>query len=568
MMQAFHYDGSFSGHFGHACVHTRMDYDLESAEGVRKFRQFMEEAADLVVRYGGSLSGEHGDGQSRAELLPKMFGSELIQAFREFKSIWDPDWKMNPGKVVDAYRVDDNLRLGVRYDPWIPETHFKFPDDHGSFASAALRCVGIGNCRRGEGGVMCPSYMVTRDEMHATRGRSRLLFEMLQGEIVTGGWRDKHVREALDLCLACKGCKSECPVNVDMATYKAEFLSHYYHRRLRPIHAYAIGLIHWWARLASLAPTVVNFFSQTPIFRSTSKTIAGIAQERQIPKFARETFKHAFRKRRSLVTQQGDKPQVILWPDTFNNYFHPHVAMAAVEVLEHAGFDVRVPEQSLCCGRPLYDYGMLDLAKHQLRNIFGVLKTELAAGIPIVGLEPSCVAVFRDEAVNLFPNDENAKRIKQQTFLLSEFLEKYAKNYQPPVLVRKAVLHPHCHHKALMKTTAEENVLSKLGLDYELLSAGCCGMAGGFGFEKEHYEVSIAVGERILLPIVRNTPKETLIIADGFSCREQIAQVTGRQALHLAQVIQMAIRDDAHTPRNGALSQPSTIAQEIDWQTQ
>ena len=242
--------------------------------------------------------------------------------------------------------------------------------------------------------------------------------------------------------------------------------------------------------------------------------------------------------------------------------------MAAVEVLEHAGFDVRVPEQPLCCGRPLYDYGMLDLAKHQLRNIFRVLKPELAAGIPIVGLEPSCVAVFRDEAVNLFPNDENAKRIKQQTFLLSEFLEKYAKNYQPPVLARKAVVHPHCHHKALMKTTAEENVLSKLGLDYELLSAGCCGMAGGFGFEKEHYEVSIAVGERILLPIVRNTPKETLIIADGFSCREQIAQVTGRQALHLAQVIQMAIRDEARTPRNGALSQPSTIAQEIDRQTQ
>jgi FAD/FMN-containing dehydrogenase/Fe-S oxidoreductase len=568
LLDRYGYKCDLYGHFGQGCVHTRIDFDLQTHDGVKTYRAFVHDAADLVVSYGGSLSGEHGDGQSRAELLPKMFGSELIQAFREFKSIWDPDWKMNPGKVVDAYRVDDNLRLGVRYDPWIPETHFKFPDDHGSFASAALRCVGIGNCRREEGGVMCPSYMVTRDEMHATRGRSRLLFEMLQGEIVTGGWRDKHVREALDLCLACKGCKGECPVNVDMATYKAEFLSHYYHRRLRPIHAYAIGLIHWWARLASLAPTVVNFFSQTPIFRSASKTIAGIAQERQIPKFARETFKHAFRKRRSLVTQQGDKPQVILWPDTFNNYFHPHVAMAAVEVLEHAGFDVRVPEQSLCCGRPLYDYGMLDLAKHQLRNIFGVLKTELAAGIPIVGLEPSCVAVFRDEAVNLFPNDENAKRIKQQTFLLSEFLEKYAKNYQPPVLVRKAVLHPHCHHKALMKTTAEENVLSKLGLDYELLSAGCCGMAGGFGFEKEHYEVSIAVGERILLPIVRNTLKETLIIADGFSCREQIAQVTGRQALHLAQVIQMAIRDDAHTPRNGALSQPSTIAQEIDRQTQ
>jgi FAD/FMN-containing dehydrogenase len=226
LMQAFHYGGSFYGHFGHACVHTRIDFDLESAEGVRKFRQFMEEAADLVVRYGGSLSGEHGDGQARGELLPKMFGPELMQAFREFKSLWDPDWKMNPGKLIDSYRLDENLRLGASYDPWEPETHFKFPDDHGSLAAATLRCVGVGKCRRDSGGVMCPSYRVTREEEHSTRGRAHLLWEMTKRDVIKDGWQSEEVKESLDLCLACKGCKSDCPVGVDVATYKAEFLSH------------------------------------------------------------------------------------------------------------------------------------------------------------------------------------------------------------------------------------------------------------------------------------------------------------------------------------------------------
>src|SRR5712692_6074218 len=242
LMNAYKYDGAFYGHFGHACVHTRMNYDLESAEGVRKFRQFMEEAADLVVGYGGSLSGEHGDGQARAELLAKMYGSELVRAFGEFKAIWDPDNKMNPGKVVQPYRIDENLRLGTEYEPPQLVTHFKFPDDEGSIALAALRCVGVGKCRRTNGGTMCPSYMVTLEEEYTTRGRARALFEMLQGKVLTGGWRDQHVKEALDLCLACKGCKGDCPVNVDMATYKAEFLSHYYKGRLRPVSAYAMGL--------------------------------------------------------------------------------------------------------------------------------------------------------------------------------------------------------------------------------------------------------------------------------------------------------------------------------------
>jgi FAD/FMN-containing dehydrogenase/Fe-S oxidoreductase len=548
LLKKYDYTSALYGHFGQGCVHNRVDFDLTSREGIKKFRAFMEEAADIVVGYGGSLSGEHGDGQSRAELLPKMYGPELIQAFREFKTIWDPAGKMNPGKVVDPYRLDENLRLGATYNPAQPETHFAFPDDEGSFAAAALRCVGVGKCRRMDGGTMCPSYMVTRDEAHSTRGRARLLFEMLQGQVIQSGWRDEHVKEALDLCLACKGCKGDCPVNVDMATYKAEFLSHYYQGKLRPMSAYTMGLIYWWARLARRIPSLANFLTQAPVLSDIAKAVIGVAPQRRLPVFASTTFKEWFRKRgsRNAGGKSGGlpSPRVILWPDTFNNYLHPEPLQAAVEVLEAAGYQVVVPEQSLCCGRPLYDHGMLATAERLLRQILKTLEPEIIAGTPIVGLEPSCVAVFRDELTNLFPHDEQAKRLKKQVFVLSEFLEREVENYQPPQLQRKAVVHMHCHHKAIMRTAPEETVLNKLGLDYTVLDSGCCGMAGAFGFEKDHYDVSIACGERVLVPAVRNAEQDTLIIADGFSCREQIAQTTDRRALHLSQVIQLAMHQD------------------------
>jgi Fe-S oxidoreductase len=446
---------------------------------------------------------------------------------------------MNPGKVVDAYSLDQNLRLGTDYHPRHPDTYFQFSEDHGSFARAALRCVGVGKCRRMEGGTMCPSFMVTREEEHSTRGRARLLFEMLQGDVIgKDGWRDASVKEALDLCLACKGCKGECPVNVDMATYKAEFLSHYYEGRLRPRSAYAFGLIFYWARLASRLPGLANFLTQTPLLREVAKAVAGMAPARRIPAFAPQPFKAWFRQRGS---RNDGGPGVILWPDTFNNYFHPETAKAAVEVLEAAGYRVIVPEQELCCGRPLYDYGMLGLAKHLLRQILGTLRAEVAAGVPVVVLEPSCAAVFRDELINLFPHDEDAKRLHHQAFLLSEFLAEKADGFQIPRLPRRALVQGHCHHKALMGMEAEEKVLSKLGLDFEMLDSGCCGMAGSFGFEQgDRYDVSIRAGERVLLPAVRSAPIDTLIIADGFSCREQIAQTTNRQALHLADILQMA----------------------------
>ncbi len=540
LLDEFGYHAALYGHFGQGCLHCRIDFDLATAAGVKRWMAFLERAADLVVGHGGSLSGEHGDGQARAWLLPKMFGVELVQAFGAFKRLWDPAGKMNPGKVVDAFRPDQNLRSGPDDEPRVFETHFAFAEDAGSFARAAARCVGVGACRRVEGGVMCPSYMVTREEEDSTRGRARLLFEMTRDGVVGGGWRDPHVREALDLCLACKGCRSDCPVNVDMATYKAEFLAHYYAGRLRPRAAYAMGLIHWWARLASRFARVSSFFARTRPFSSVLKWLAGVSQRRALPTFASPTFRRWFARR---PQPRAGGRRVLLWPDTFSNFLMTGAARAAVEVLESAGYTVEIPARPLCCGRPLYDWGMLATAKKVWRRTLDGLRPYIRAGVPIVGLEPSCVAAFRDELVGLLPHDEDARRLARQTFLLGEFLDR--EGYQPPRLRRRALVQGHCHHKAVIGMEGETRLLDKIGLDYELLDAGCCGMAGSFGFEADHYDISMAAGERLLLPAVRAADADTLIVANGFSCRQQILQATSRQPLHLAEVLLLALRESA-----------------------
>ncbi len=551
LMDEYGYRGAFYGHFGHGCIHMRVSFDLQSAGGIRKYGEFVERAADLVVGYGGSLSGEHGDGQSRGALLPKMFGPELVNAFREFKSTWDPNNNLNPHKVVDPYLPTENLRLGADYKPLEPETHFKFPDDDGSFAKASLRCIGLGACRKRDSGSMCPSYMVTLEEEHSTRGRAHMLFELLQGEVVREGWQSESVKRALDLCLACKACKSECPANVDIATYKAEFLSHYYEGKSRPLHAYAFGMIDRWARLASMAPRMANFFSRSPAFNRLLRSALRLAPERELPRFAPSSFRQWARKHgvpncgeehgHAANSSRHIGREVVLWVDTFNNYFHPETSRAALEVLRRAGFTVRIPRSHLCCGRPLYDFGMLDRAKSYLRQIMQVLGEQIDAGLPIVVLEPSCASVFRDELQNLFPTEERGIRLRRQTFLLSEFLERHAPGYQPPQLSGKVLLHGHCHHKALMKMSDEESLLRKMGCDLQSLDSGCCGMAGPFGFEKDKFAVSQAVGERVLLPAVRSAAQDTLIVSDGFSCREQIFQATGRKAVHLAEAMRIAL---------------------------
>jgi FAD/FMN-containing dehydrogenase/Fe-S oxidoreductase len=537
LFDRYGYECDLYGHFGQGCVHTRIDFDLETAAGIAKYIEFLHEAAHLVVSMGGSISGEHGDGQSKAELLPIMFGDELMQAFREFKGIWDPHWKMNPGKVIAAYRANENLRLGTHYNPPEMPVHFHYTQDQGSFSRTLLRCVGVGECRKKEG-TMCPSYMATREEMHSTRGRAHLLFEMQRGEVIKGGWQNESVHEALDLCLSCKGCKGECPVNVDMATYKAEFMSHYYEEHSRPLHAYAFGMIDRWAQLASLMPGVANFFTQKNPFAGIAKKILRIAPQRRITRFASQPFTSWARHRPS---QNPSGQRVVLWPDTFNNFYHPEVAKAAYEVLEHAGCYVGVPRTHLCCGRPLYEFGMLDRAKEYLQHVMDTLSEEIRQGVPIIALEPACASVFREELPNLFPFNEQAKRLGKQVFLLSEYLDSKVKGFPFPQLPRNALVHGHCHHKSVLKMDAEESVLKKLGLNFQVLDSGCCGMAGSFGFVEDKYDVSIACGERVLLPAIRAAQEDTLIIANGFSCREQIEQTTKWQPVHLAEVLRMAV---------------------------
>jgi FAD/FMN-containing dehydrogenase/Fe-S oxidoreductase len=566
LLDKYDYYSCMYGHFGDGCLHMRIDFDLKTTPGIETFRKFIKEAAELVVNYGGSLSGEHGDGQSKAEFLPMMFGDKLMEAFSEFKAIWDPTSKMNPGKIIRPYRIDENLRYGADYHPPQLLTHFKFPQQENSFSKATELCVGVGECRREEGGTMCPSYMVTREEKDSTRGRARLLFEMLQGEVLKDGWKNEDVKDALDLCLACKGCKGDCPVNVDMATYKSEFLSHYYEGRARPRYAYVFGLIGWMTRQlfrVPLLPRLANFMTQTPGISNIFKKIAGVAPQRRMPAFAAESFIHWFNRREP---KNQDKPPVILWPDTFNTYFHPTTAQSAVEVLEAAGFQVQVPQQLMCCGRPLYDYGFLDIAESWLKNILKTMSSQIEAGLPFIVLEPSCAAVFREELTNLFPTDLDAKRLCSQTYLLDEFLNKKVPDFKPPHLDREVLVHGHCHHKAIMKMSDEEAMLGKMGIEYHEADSGCCGMAGAFGFEEgEHYDVAIKCGERVLLPEVRKASREDLIVADGFSCREQITQTTDRQALHPAQVLQMALRGDDEKREYPENKYMPTAPTEIDW---
>ncbi|MGA8110934.1 MAG: FAD-binding and (Fe-S)-binding domain-containing protein [Acidobacteriaceae bacterium] len=556
LMKEYGYRSPLYGHFGQGCVHSRINFDLESAPGIRQFRSFLDRATDIVLAHGGSISGEHGDGQARGALLPKMFGAELMGAFSEFKTLWDPDNRMNPGKMIEpldtpVYQPEDNLRLGAGYVSPRPQTFFQFPGEHGSFGEATLRCVGVGACRKESGGTMCPSYMATREEQHSTRGRAHLLWELLEGKVLGAGsqsggatdWHNHAVHEALDLCLSCKACKTECPVNVDMATYKAEFLAHYWDHRLRPPQHYAFGFMDRLAHLASLIPNVTprlaNLTLATPGLSHLIKAILGVAPQRKLPQFAPRSFRHE--KAGNAHTgagQTNNAPAVFLWLDTWNNYFHPQSLAAAAAVLTQAGFTPEIPRRHICCGRPLYDFGLLPAARAYLEKILQELAPQIDAGLRFIFLEPSCASVFRDELVNFFPSDARAKHLRDQTFLLSEFLVRHAPDFQPAQHPgERIVLHGHCHHKSMMKMTDEVDLLRRTGAQVELLDSGCCGMAGPFGFERDKFEVSQTLGERVLLPAVRAATSETILVADGFSCREQIAQNSPRRAVHFAEVI-------------------------------
>ncbi len=554
LMAEYGYRSPLYGHYGQGCVHMRINFDFRSDAGLRKFREFIERAADVVVELGGSFSGEHGDGQSRAVLLPKMFGPELVEAFREFKALWDPDNRMNPGKLSDAARVYDpveNLRYTAQaqaHEAEEPEKHFAFAADHGSLERAAERCVGVGACRNTKGGVMCPSYRATGEEQHSTRGRAHLLWEMLAGALREQGFRSQAVHEALDLCLSCKACKSECPVQVDMARYKSEFLAQHYKGRPRPLQHYIFGFADKMARFGSVAPALTNALLTGRLTSSLIKRIAGVAHERELPRLARKSFQNAREAKQTGTPGLGSEtreaanagqPRVVLWPDTWNNYYHPPTLESAETVLTNAGFSVELPRGHICCGRPLYDFGFLDAARAYLANVLDRMAPQIDAGLPFIFLEPSCASVFKDELRELFPKDKRAELLSEHVWLLADWLAAQAPDFAAGRLSgARILLHGHCHHKAVFGGPEKEIALLRAaGAVVEPIQAGCCGMAGPFGFEADKFEVSKKIASDGLLPAVQSAGPLTVILADGFSCREQIAQLGGREALHFAEVL-------------------------------
>jgi FAD/FMN-containing dehydrogenase/Fe-S oxidoreductase len=523
------------GHFGDGCVHVRIDFDLATKAGAAGYRGFLEEAADLVVGYGGSLSGEHGDGQARAELLGRMYSKPMLAAFGEFKSIFDPANRMNPGKVVDPNALDADLRPAAVRGIRPAGTFFALAEDGGDFTAAVRRCVGVGNCVRPSGGTMCPSYQVTGEEQHSTRGRSRLLFEMLAGDVVTGGWRATEVRDALDLCLACKACRTECPVSVDMATYKAEFLAQHYRGRPRPAAHYSMGYLPTWARAAARAPRAASVLAGMVSRSALLKEAAGIDRHRELPRFARESFQAWFR--RQGGSPAGGGPEVLLWPDTFTNFFAPEIGRAAVRVLRAAGFRVRVPDRPVCCGLTWISTGQLGVARRVIGRTLRAVSPFLASGVPIVGLEPSCTAALRGDVPELVDTPE-AHALAGRIQPVASFLAERAPGWQPPRLGGKAVVQVHCHQQAVLGGYgAEHELLQRSGVEAAVLGSGCCGLAGNFGFEKGHYDVSMACAEQALLPAIRAAEPGTPVICDGFSCRLQVEQSLGLRAKHLVEVL-------------------------------
>ncbi len=543
LLHKYGYRSSLFGHFGDGCIHGRVNFDLRSREGVRDWRAFLHEAAELVVAHGGSLSGEHGDGQAKAELLPLMYGDEVMEVFRSFKRIWDPAGQMNPRKLIDAYKLDDNLRLGPDYAPKSLPTRFHFGGDGGSFAQATERCNGTAKCRARAPGLMCPSYRATGEERYSTRGRARLLFEMTRGEILDDAWNNADIKDALDFCLSCKGCKKECPTAVDMATYKAEFLSHYYTKNRRPRGTALMARIGDWAQFAARVPRLANWMARGRGVGRLARLVAGTAPGRTFPALAQRPFTAGFT---PDALNEGGGDAVVLWPDTFNNYFQPEAASAAAQLLRAAGYRVLLPPRPICCGRPLYDAGLLDVARQRLRTVLESLQPFVDRGIPLVGLEPACMSLFRDEALDLLGEDARARALADRSFLLSEFLER--SGFRPASAARgAAVLHGHCHQKAVFDAGAERRLLEAAGYRVSEPEPGCCGMAGSFGFMPQTLEVSRRLGEQALLPAVRTAGPEAAIVASGFSCREQIRQGSGRQALHLSEALLACV---AATPQD------------------
>jgi len=533
--------GVYYGHFGDGCLHVRVDFDFTSKAGIADFRSFMEEGADLVVAHGGSLSGEHGDGVARAELLPRMYPPEIIRAFEEFKGIWDPADRMNPDRVVRPAKMDEDLRVFVGLPTMKDQPMLAFGHDRGSFTRATRRCLGVGKCVTESGGVMCPSFRATGEEMHSTRGRARLLFEMANGQVIKDGWRSPEVAEALDLCLSCKGCKRDCPVGVDMASYKTEFLAQRYKGKVRPASHYAMGALPRWMGLVGKLPAravdALNAVARSPL-AAVAKKLGGITPERSIPPIARLPFTASRR-----TSPLGSRGRVLLWPDTFTNHFDPSIAVDAVAVLEKLGYSVELPPRAVCCGLTWTSTGQVETAQKVLRRSLRTIAPWLSEGIPVIGLEPSCTAALKADGPELLPDEPLAASLSTGVRTFAEVLAEHADELRDAVVTPggRALVQVHCHQHAEIGTDADATVMTALGIDAEVLDSGCCGLAGNFGFEKGHYEVSMACAERVLLPAVRAADADVAVLADGFSCRTQLRQAGTREPVHLAQMAATAL---------------------------
>ncbi|MGH3720131.1 MAG: FAD-binding and (Fe-S)-binding domain-containing protein [Pseudonocardiaceae bacterium] len=546
--------GTITGHFGEGCLHLRVDWDLTTDRGIAEYRDFIHAAADLVVSHGGCASGEHGDGRARSELLTRTYSPRLLQAFAEFKRIWDPACLLNPGIVVNPVSLDADVRPGPGHDRLeLPLVH-GLSSDRGSIAGAVRRCIGVGSCRNTTG-AMCPSFQVTGDEVHSTRGRARVLSEMLRGEVLPAAWRSDDVRDALDLCLSCKACRSECPVNVDMATYKAEFLYHHYRGRIRPRAHYTLGWLPLLARLASAAPALVNALAARPALARRLSALAGLEPRRKLIGVSEQTFRRWFRSRQPGGTDEAGT--VVLWPDTFSNFLAPQGAQATVEVLEALGYRIVLPDGPVCCGLTWYSTGQLGVARQVLRRSVRSLAGHLQEGRLVVGVEPSCTQMLRADAAELLADEPGAQLLATRTTTLAELVAAHRGDWPFGRLDIAAVMQPHCHQQAGSGYDAELRVLARLGIGIDAVASGCCGMAGNFGYEPGHWDVSQAVAERELYPKVRATSSETAVLADGFSCRTQIAQGTPRQAEHFAEILLRALHK---TEREGSDDKDGTCA--------